>query len=47
MMRGNAVRMVHGHDVWMSLTIVIYILVSGFVAFLDKKKVFLGKKMFF
>ncbi len=37
----QSVRMVHGHDLWM-----IYILMSVLVAFLDKKKGFLGKKSF-
>jgi hypothetical protein len=36
-----------GREVRMSLTIVIYILISVFVAFLDKKKGFFGEKMFF
>jgi hypothetical protein len=43
----QSVCMIHGHDLWMSLTIVIYILISVLVAFLDKKKGFLGEKMFF
>ncbi len=43
----QSVRMVHGYDVWMSLTIVIYILTSVLVAFLDKKKGFFGKKNVF
>jgi hypothetical protein len=34
-------------QVWMSLTIVIYILISVLVAFLDKKKGFLGEKNVF
>ncbi len=36
-----------GMQVWMALTIVIYILISVLVAFLDKKKGFFGEKMFF
>ncbi len=39
--------MVHGHDVCMSLTIVIYILISVLVAFLDKKKGFFWEKNVF
>jgi hypothetical protein len=34
-----------GMQVWMSLTIVIYILISVFVTFLDKKKGFFGEKI--
>jgi hypothetical protein len=36
-----------GTELWMSLTIVIYILISVFVAFLDKKKGFFGGKKCF
>jgi hypothetical protein len=36
-----------GMEVWMSLTIVIYILISVFLAFLEKKKGFFGKKNVF
>jgi len=39
--------MIHGHDAWMSLTIVIHILISVLVAFLDKEKEFFGKFFFF
>jgi hypothetical protein len=35
-----------GMEVWMSLTIVIYILISVFVPFLEKRRDFLEKKMF-
>jgi len=36
-----------GMEVWMSLIIVIYILISVFVAFSDKKKGFFGEKNVF
>jgi hypothetical protein len=36
-----------GMQVWMALTIVIYIPISVLVAFLDKKKGYFGEKMFF